>query len=209
MTVTYGQEVTLIATVKGSEPITVAWVQDKDHILRDGDNRKITFENNQIALTIFKADSTTAGKYTCQIKNDAGVAECMATLTVLGLYHQFLLSHFPLAFSLSMSFLKPHNCFEFTEPASILDKTESVSVTAGDLAVLECSVTGTPELKPKWYKDGVELTSGHKYKTTFSKGISSLKVLSTGKGDTGDYTFEVKNEVGSDSCKMTITVLGQ
>lgn len=90
-----------------------------------------------------------------------------------------------------------------------MDKTESISVTAGDTAVLECTVSGTPELKPKWYKDGVELSSGRKYKITFSKMISSLKLLSTEKSDTGEYTFEIKNEVGSDSCKMHLTVLGQ
>uniref|UniRef100_A0AAR2ISH2 Ig-like domain-containing protein n=1 Tax=Pygocentrus nattereri TaxID=42514 RepID=A0AAR2ISH2_PYGNA len=171
-----GEEVTLVATVKGSKPISVSWVQDKDHILTDSDNRKIAFENNQVTLKIFKVDPTAAGKYTCQLKNDAGVAECMANLTVL-------------------------------EPAAILDKTESVSVTAGDAAALECSVSGTPELKPKWYKDGVELSSGRNYKITFSKRISSLKVLSAQKGDTGEYTFEIKNEVGSDSCKMHLTVL--
>uniref|UniRef100_A0A3Q3GI96 Ig-like domain-containing protein n=1 Tax=Labrus bergylta TaxID=56723 RepID=A0A3Q3GI96_9LABR len=85
MTVILGEEVTLVATVKGSEPITVSWVQDKDHILRDGDNRKITFENNKVALKVFKADATTAGKYTCQLRNDAGSVECFANLTVLGL----------------------------------------------------------------------------------------------------------------------------
>lgn len=85
MTAMSGEEVTLVATVKGSEPISVSWIQDKDYVLRDGDNRKITFENNQIMLRIFKADSTTAGKYTCEIKNDAGVAQCVANLTVLGL----------------------------------------------------------------------------------------------------------------------------
>ena len=85
MTVVMGEEVTLVATVKGSEPITVCWVQDKDHILRDSDNRKITFENNQVALKVFIADATTAGKYTCQLRNDAGSVECFANLTVLGL----------------------------------------------------------------------------------------------------------------------------
>lgn len=84
MTAISGEEVVLLTTVKGSQPMTVSWVQDKDHILRDGDNRKITFENNEVTLRVFKADSTTAGKYTCQLKNDAGVAECTANLTVLG-----------------------------------------------------------------------------------------------------------------------------
>uniref|UniRef100_A0A6Q2XBV8 Ig-like domain-containing protein n=1 Tax=Esox lucius TaxID=8010 RepID=A0A6Q2XBV8_ESOLU len=80
-----GEEVTLMATVKGSQPMTVSWVQDKDKILRDGDNRKITFENNMVTLKVFKADNTTGGTYTCQLKNDCGVVQCVAVLTVLGL----------------------------------------------------------------------------------------------------------------------------
>lgn len=81
-------------------------------------------------------------------------------------------------------------------------------MTAGDIAALEVKVSGTPELKPKWFKDGVELSSGQKYKISFSKMISSLKVLSAEKVDTGEYTFEVKNEVGSDLTKLNLTVLG-
>lgn len=89
-----------------------------------------------------------------------------------------------------------------------MDKTESVSVTAGEPAVLECTVSGTPDLKTKWYKDGKELSSGQKYKITTSKKTCSLKVLSTDKGDTGEYTFEVSNEAGSESCRMHLGVLG-
>lgn len=85
VTVILGEELNLVATVKGAEPVTVSWVQDKDHILRDGDNRKITFENNQVALKVFKADEASAGKYTCQLRNDAGSVECFANVTVLGL----------------------------------------------------------------------------------------------------------------------------
>lgn len=85
MTVVLGQEVTLQATVKGSEPITVSWVQDKDHILRDGDNRRITFENNTVTLRVFKADASSAGRYACRLTNDAGTSECFANLNVLGL----------------------------------------------------------------------------------------------------------------------------
>ncbi|MEQ2170438.1 hypothetical protein GOODEAATRI_000278 [Goodea atripinnis] len=155
MTVMLGEEVTLMATVKGSEPITVSWVQDKDHVLRDSDNRKITFENNQVALTVFKADATVAGRYTCQLRNDAGSVDCFANLTVL-------------------------------EPAMIVDKPDTLSVTAGDMAALEVKVCGTPELVPKWFKDGMELATGRKYKISFSQMISSLNVLSTEKLDSGE-----------------------
>lgn len=96
----------------------------------------------------------------------------------------------------------------FPEPALIVDKTESFSVTEGDLAALECTVSGTPELKPKWFKNGVELSTGRKYRITFAKMISSLNILTSERDDTGEYMFEVKNEVGSDVSKMHLTVLG-
>uniref|UniRef100_A0A3P8SWW9 Ig-like domain-containing protein n=1 Tax=Amphiprion percula TaxID=161767 RepID=A0A3P8SWW9_AMPPE len=79
-----GQQLSLTATVKGSD-LTVSWVQDKDHVLRDGDNRKITFENNVVTLVVPKADSNTAGKYTCQLRSDSGVVESVSQVTVLGL----------------------------------------------------------------------------------------------------------------------------
>lgn len=82
---TVGQELVLTATAKGSEPLTVSWIQDKDHILRDGDNRRITFENNVVTLVVPKVDPATAGKYTCQLRNDAGVVESISQVTVLGL----------------------------------------------------------------------------------------------------------------------------
>lgn len=94
------------------------------------------------------------------------------------------------------------------EPAKIVDKPDYLSVTAGDIAALEVKVCGTPELTPKWFKDGVELASGRKYKISFSRMISSLNVLSAEKVDSGEYTFEVMNEVGKDLSKINLTVLG-
>uniref|UniRef100_A0A8C2ZNV2 Titin n=1 Tax=Cyclopterus lumpus TaxID=8103 RepID=A0A8C2ZNV2_CYCLU len=39
----------------------------------DGDNRKITFENNVVTLVVPRADSTSAGRYTCQLRNDQSI----------------------------------------------------------------------------------------------------------------------------------------
>ncbi|KAI4795897.1 hypothetical protein KUCAC02_029578 [Chaenocephalus aceratus] len=82
-TVSAGHQLTLSAAVRGCEAVTVSWVQDKDHILRDGDNRKVTFENNVVTLVVPKADSTTAGQYTCRLSSEAGVVESVAQVTVL------------------------------------------------------------------------------------------------------------------------------
>lgn len=89
-----------------------------------------------------------------------------------------------------------------------METPESFNVTAGETATLECTVTGTPELMVKWFKDGAELSSGKKYKVTFSKMVSSLKFFSTNRNDTGEYTFEVKNSVGRAVSKVHLTVLG-
>uniref|UniRef100_A0A669C3D2 Ig-like domain-containing protein n=2 Tax=Oreochromis TaxID=8139 RepID=A0A669C3D2_ORENI len=85
---------------------------------------------------------------------------------------------------------------------------ESISVTAGDSATLECTVSGSPDLKVKWFKDGKEIISGRKYKMTLKDNIATLKILTAEKGDTSEYKMEVANKVGKDQCTCSVTVLG-
>lgn len=84
-----GEQLILMATVKGSEPLDLSWIQDKDHVLRDGDNRKITFEDNVATLIVPKADSTTAGRYTCRLSNESGSVVSVSQVTVLGWWNSF------------------------------------------------------------------------------------------------------------------------
>ncbi|XP_076857247.1 titin-like [Brachyhypopomus gauderio] len=93
------------------------------------------------------------------------------------------------------------------EPARIIDKAPSISVTAGDSATLDCTVSGSPELKVKWLRDGKEMTASRKYKISFKDNIASLKILSAERGDSCEYTLEVSNRVGKDQCSCSVTVL--
>uniref|UniRef100_A0A7N5KC64 Ig-like domain-containing protein n=1 Tax=Ailuropoda melanoleuca TaxID=9646 RepID=A0A7N5KC64_AILME len=68
---------------------------------------------------------------------------------------------------------------------------------AGDPATLEYTVTGTPELKPKWYKDGRPLVASKKYRISFKNNVAQLKFYSAELHDSGQYTFEISNEVGT------------
>lgn len=81
-----GEEVKLQATIEGPEPISVAWFKDKGEIVRESDNIWISYSENIATLQLARAEIANAGKYTCQIKNDAGMQECFATLSVLGEY---------------------------------------------------------------------------------------------------------------------------
>uniref|UniRef100_A0A8C0IGF4 Ig-like domain-containing protein n=1 Tax=Bubo bubo TaxID=30461 RepID=A0A8C0IGF4_BUBBB len=80
-----------------------------------------------------------------------------------------------------------------------VEKPGPVKVTAGDSCTLECTVDGTPELAARWFKDGNELSTDHKYKISFFNKVSGLKILNARLEDSGEYTFEVKNSVGKSS----------
>lgn len=83
-----------------------------------------------------------------------------------------------------------------------------IKVTVGDPVSLECKVTGSPELKVKWLKDGKTLQSIRQHKLIFENNISSLKIQSAQKEDEGEYVFEVANHISSCICKVKVIVLG-
>ncbi|CAB1328711.1 unnamed protein product [Coregonus sp. 'balchen'] len=93
------------------------------------------------------------------------------------------------------------------EPARILEKAESINVTSGESATLECKIAGSPELKVKWFQDGKEMKGSRKYKITLKDNIAILKILASEKVDSSEYTMEVSNRVGKDQCSCSITVL--
>uniref|UniRef100_A0A8C4KV18 Ig-like domain-containing protein n=1 Tax=Dromaius novaehollandiae TaxID=8790 RepID=A0A8C4KV18_DRONO len=84
VTVVVGEPVELQARVEGSQPISVQWLKDKEEVIRESENTRITFVENIATLQLTSTETSSAGKYICQIRNDAGSRECMATLTVLG-----------------------------------------------------------------------------------------------------------------------------
>uniref|UniRef100_A0A3B1K6E9 Ig-like domain-containing protein n=1 Tax=Astyanax mexicanus TaxID=7994 RepID=A0A3B1K6E9_ASTMX len=171
-TAVLGSAVKLQGSLKGSAPIVVKWLKDSE-ILRDDDpNVTTSFENNVTVLAIANVAIPHGGKYTCQAENEAGQQKSI-TLTIILL-------------------------FKIPEPAKIVDKAPSISVTAGDSATLECTVSGSPDLKVKWLRDGKEMTTSRKYKISFKENVACLKILSAERGDSSEYTVEVSNKVGKD-----------
>lgn len=84
LTVVAGESIELQAAVEGSQPISVLWLKEKGEIIRESENLWISYSENIATMRIGNTEPANAGKYVCQIKNDAGVQECFATLTVLG-----------------------------------------------------------------------------------------------------------------------------
>lgn len=85
VTAIVGESIELQATIEGAQPISVLWLKDKGEIIRESENLWISYSDNITTLQIGNAEPVNTGKYTCQIKNEAGVQECFASLSVLGL----------------------------------------------------------------------------------------------------------------------------
>ncbi|OBS67484.1 hypothetical protein A6R68_03975, partial [Neotoma lepida] len=84
LTVVAGEPAELQASIEGAQPISVQWLKEKEEVIRESENIRISFVDNIATLQFAKAEPANAGKYICQVKNDGGVRENMATLTVLG-----------------------------------------------------------------------------------------------------------------------------
>ena len=89
-----------------------------------------------------------------------------------------------------------------------MDSPETLNVKSGENAALEVTVSGSAELKTKWFKDNKALSAGAKYQMSFSKRTALLKIRSTDKADAGEYKLEVTNHVGAASCKTKLSVSG-
>lgn len=76
-------------STKGSLPITLTWMKDKD-VITESNNVKMSFENNIGTLHIGTVEMNCSGKYSCHAENEAGSQKCLATLIVKGQFDNVL-----------------------------------------------------------------------------------------------------------------------
>ncbi|XP_076459198.1 uncharacterized protein LOC143292619 isoform X2 [Babylonia areolata] len=74
---------------------------------------------------------------------------------------------------------------------------------------LYCSVTGLPEPRVRWLKDGREICNGVDYSIKNNYGLLTLEVARVGSEHGGVYSCEATNDKGCVSCDATITVEGE
>jgi hypothetical protein len=79
-------------------------------------------------------------------------------------------------------------------------------VKAGETAVLECMATGSPKPKLSWLKNGkpLEITPRH----FFTAEGQLLIIVQTEQSDSGRYTCEMTNTLGTESDSSVVTVVG-
>uniref|UniRef100_A0A3Q2XG43 Ig-like domain-containing protein n=1 Tax=Haplochromis burtoni TaxID=8153 RepID=A0A3Q2XG43_HAPBU len=172
-TAVLGNTVKLQGTLKGSVPITIKWMKDSELLRDDDPNIKMSFVNNITSVSFSSVELKHGGKYTCLAENEAGQQKCECKIQCV------------------------------LEPARILEKAASISVTAGDSATLECTISGSPELKVKWFKDGKEMIGGRKYKIA---STASVTITGLDQSDGGVYTCKASNDAGEKETSGTLSI---
>ena len=88
-----------------------------------------------------------------------------------------------------------------------METPQSVLVTAGDKAILECSATGTPMPQIRWLRDNQLIAMDARVMQTRN---DSLVIHDVRESDRGDYTCEASNGMDSPPQRVvTLTVLGE
>lgn len=81
----------------------------------------------------------------------------------------------------------------------------------GQSSHFECRLVpvGDPNMEVEWYKDGVLLRSGHKFKPLYDFGFVALDILYTYPEDSGTYTAKATNKLGSDTTQTVLHCTGK
>lgn len=78
----------------------------------------------------------------------------------------------------------------------------------GSVVILECKVTGSPEIAIKWYKNNIEISPSNIYHMTFTESVATLQISNCSFEESGDYICFASSDAGSDKCSCLVTVKG-
>lgn len=78
----------------------------------------------------------------------------------------------------------------------------------GSTARLQCTVKGSPELHSTWFLNNSELSTGGRHAVGLKDSVATLEIHDVLLTDSGNYTCEVLNECGCESCSIKVTVKG-
>lgn len=137
-----------------------------------------TYENRHTKYIIEETSIETEAEYKCVATNEVGTAETKCKIIVQE---------------------KP--------TIKIDDKLIQQKLRKGVLYKIPATVTGFPEPEIVWRKNGVAVTTNENIEITYENGISTLKITTLERTDSGKYTIEVRNRAGDTTVELNLKVI--
>uniref|UniRef100_A0A669BVV8 Ig-like domain-containing protein n=1 Tax=Oreochromis niloticus TaxID=8128 RepID=A0A669BVV8_ORENI len=214
-------------TVTGDPLPEVQWLKGTSHIQPSGFCIIHTLE-----ITGVKAADS--GLYVCKVSNNVGTAECHTELCVIDkpnfvrpLGSVAAVVGAPLHLECQVDedtgvtvtwtrdgrkFQGKYSICNFCKSAVLEINTVQFSATTiwkqGSTARLQCTVKGSPELHTTWFLNNSELSTSGRHAVGLKDGVATLEIHNVMLTDSGNYTCEVLNECGCESCSIKVTVKG-
>ncbi|XP_025104057.1 titin homolog isoform X1 [Pomacea canaliculata] len=203
MTVTRGSMVQLECEVIGFPQPAIEWYKDRKRIQSDK-HYDIRTENNLCTLQINNVDYDDSGSYMCRAVNDAGSSSTEARIRVQSVHDT--VKRPERAPELAQLEAAPTSRYKYQVAPDFTAKLKNKKVPEGLSVHLNCSVTGIPEPRIRWLKDGEEIFEGTEYSMRNNYGLLSLEVLTARAKHAGTYTCEASNEEGTVSCSAKLEI---
>jgi len=94
------------------------------------------------------------------------------------------------------------------KPSFTVQLNGPTSLVEGQSAHYECRIEPYPDpnMKVEWFHNGKPLSTGHRYRTTCDFGFASLDVLTVYAEDSGTYTCQATNKLGSARSSINLDV---
>ncbi|XP_014485703.1 PREDICTED: titin [Dinoponera quadriceps] len=199
----------------GDPKLKVEWLRNGVPI--SASNRVTTMHDfGYVALNMKYVNPEDSGTYTCRATNELGEAVTSATLFVQSKaalqfesQHESALTKLQALEDTSKYQRREEDEIVVNEkPSFTVQLNGPTSLVEGQSAHYECRIEPYPDpnMKVEWFHNGKPLSTGHRYRTTCDFGFASLDVLTVYAEDSGTYTCQATNKLGSAKSSINLDV---
>lgn len=176
---------------------------------------QLQYDSGRVTLLIPQTQIHDAGTYTLSVRNSAGVAFCSCDVAVQGRIPINIMADSENSVENGAAAVEvatiPDNVPPTVQTVAPVVQTplKNVSVDEGNVAQLDCVITGQPEPEVIWYHNGQPVKESTDVQLLFQDDRCSLVLQETVADDDGEYKVVAINSAGEASSQCQLTVIAK